>query len=189
MHPIQQWILRYISSQLSVGQDQAHRVWKEINEWVENDYSTTDLYCYEPKILLPVAHILVLGWPGSGCIIGFDELAYYYGIPSLEPIKRLMDGLDPEYERLRRKEYAESVVTDERCLALRLSLDAARYIIKMCPPSSLYEKNLVRTIVAKVRHIEANPQRWKNCVPAWYIEDLLRDFTNNVESWLKSHGD
>ena len=178
MHPIQQWILRYISSQLSVGQDEAYRVWKEIDEWRESHYTATNLYRYGPKILLPVAHILVLGWPGSGCIIGFSELAYYYGIPSLEPIKRLMDGLDPKYERLRRKEYAESVVTEERCLALWLSLDAARYIIKMCLPSSLYEKELVRTIVVKARQIQVNPQRWKNCAMDTHIEDLLHNLSN-----------
>lgn len=169
--------------------DEAYRVWEEIQEWRESHYSATSLYRYGPKILLPVAHILVLGWPGSGCIPGFDELASHFGILSLEPIKRLMDGLDPEYERLRRREYAESVVTEERCLALWLSLDAARYIIKMYSPSSLYEKELIHTIVTKARHIKANLQRWKRCAMVIHIEDLLEDVANNAESWLERHRD
>lgn len=195
MHPVQRWIPRYIASCLGVREQEAHRIWEEITKWEESQGMHYHALCaYKPSILLPIAHILVISWPGRDCIVGFSFIARHYGIPSLDPITQLMNGLDPEYEEMLRKEDAEanknlrrmgvslerSELKHQRCLALWMAVETANDVLSQCSPSSSWERQLVYSTVKKAEQLLKSATEWRSCLMAdTHIERELREIVRN----------
>ena len=175
MHPIQRWIPRYISRCLGIREQEAYTVWEEITRWRETHslLERATLHRHPPSILLPVAHILVIGWPGRDCIVLFSALARHYGIASLEYISQLMDGLDQEYEEILRKENPNQL-GHQRFLALWMAAETANDVLANYAPTSLWEKQLVRSVVKKAEHL-LKASWWKNEPFAYPIESELEN--------------
>ncbi len=106
MHPIQQWIPRFIGQCVNVGDSEARQIWRTITQWIDTHGGLQHqmaLRAYPPAILLPIGHILVLGWPGRDCIIGFSSLARGYGLSSLPFVRAFLGGLDYEFMDILRR--------------------------------------------------------------------------------------
>src|SRR5687768_12226664 len=119
MFPVTGWIPRYISSCLGVREQDVHRLWGEITDGQESQFMYCQpSYTYNLFILLPIAHILVMYWPGRDGIMGFSVIARHYGVPSLDPINQLLDGLNPEYENLIKGDFNFDELPEQRARAL-----------------------------------------------------------------------
>ncbi len=186
MNAITNWIPRYISSCMGVREQDAHRIWGEITEWKKSQFMHYQVLCaYSPSILLPIAHILVMYWPGGDSIMGFSVIARHYGLPSLDPINQLMGGLNPQYENLIQGDLNFDEVPDQRARALWMASETAYDVLYECSPSSSWEKQLVYSTVKKAEHLLKNESEWRKYRLAdTHIEPelraIVRDFGNKT---------
>jgi len=132
MHPIQQWILRYIAQCINVSEKEAWQIWEEITKWINTQGGFEHhmaLRGYPPAILLPVGHILAGSWPGRDCIVGFSSLARSYGLSSLPYVRALMGGLDYEYMDILRRVGEGHKIPEQRFRALWLAAETAEDLL------------------------------------------------------------
>jgi hypothetical protein len=130
MHSIQQWILRYIAQCINVSEKEAWQVWEKITKWINTQGGFAhDLSTYPLAILLPVGHILAMGWPGRDCIVGFSSLARSYGLSSLPYVRALMGGLDYEYMDILRRVGEGHKIPQQRFYALWLAAETAEDLL------------------------------------------------------------
>lgn len=108
---IYSWLTRYVAWSINVDQQEAARVANQIFRWRDSHGFGSDILCsYTPRILLPIAHVLVDKWTGDDCLIGFSTIARNYGAPSLDPLSMLLKyGLAEQYKELVIKTYIGSV--------------------------------------------------------------------------------
>lgn len=111
LKPVYSWLIQYIASSVNVDQREASRIANQIFSWRDSYGSGGDVLCsYTPRILLPIAHVLVDNWTGDDCLMGFSTLARNYGAPSLDPLSILLKyGLAEQYKTLVSKTHFSSV--------------------------------------------------------------------------------
>jgi hypothetical protein len=84
-----------------------------------------------------------------------------------------MDGLDREYEEILRKENPNQLGY-QRFLALWMAAETANDVLADYAPTSLWEKQLVRSVVKKAEHL-LKASWWKNEPSAYPIESELEN--------------
>jgi hypothetical protein len=186
MDAVTNWISRYISSCLGVQEQDPQRIWREITEWKKSQFTYYQVLCtYNPSILLPIAHILLTYWPGRDGIVGFSVIARHYGVPSLDPINQLMDGLNPEYEYLVQGDLNFDEIPEQRARALWMATETAHDVLYECSPSSSWEKQLVYSTVQKAEYLLKSEREWRNYrIAEVQIEPelraIVRDFGGRI---------
>lgn len=196
---IQSWIPRYISRCLGVRGNDAHRIWREINEWIENPWSPSyqsRLCSYQPSILLPVAHILVAGWPGYQCIGRFSDLAQCFGFDGLGYVSQLMDGLDSEYAAILRRGDEEATanlrrrgvnlerdkLVQQRFLALWLASATINNLLSQSTPLSLEERAVYSSIVIRAERLLRGAGGWPDVPGASFAKSELQSIVRRLSS-------
>ncbi len=131
MHPIQKWLPHYIARCVNVSDQEAKQIWQTITQWIDTQGGLEHemvLRAYPPTILLPIGHILVLGWPGRDCIVGFSSLARSYGLSSLPYVRAFLGGLDNEFMDIMRRSGEGHQLPKLRFYALWLAAETAEDI-------------------------------------------------------------